>query len=898
MTMAVAPPSDMPSSPGAPSPHGRFLPGAMVAKRFRIIGLLGRGGMGEVYRADDLKLGHAVALKFLPEGLERDAHQLDRFLDEVRTALRVTHPNVCRIHDISDADGQHFLTMEYVDGEDLASLLRRIGRLPHDKALQLARQLCAGLGAAHEQGILHRDLKPANIMIDGRGQVKITDFGLAGLEASIRPDHVAGTPAYMAPEQLAGTDVSVRSDIYALGLVLYELFTGKAAVQGSTMAEIQQSHQDSTHSTPSTLVPNIDPAVERVIQHCLEKNPADRPMSALSVAAALPGGDPIAAALAAGETPSPELVAQLRSKSEEALKPWLVVVCLVVILAGLITVSLLAPKSQVVQRTPLLKPPVVLAEKAREIAETLGLPIDPRNDASGFLYNHGYLNHIQYGKPTTAANLEDSTDSSGGPDWNELERGCPSGLHYYYRHSPRRFLPEGVWKRVTPNRPAANVPGMWTLWLEPSGRLLRFEAVPLPKPTASVSNEASSEQADEDNPNTDDVTAQNVDWENFWQAAQIDPQTLTDAEPEWLPTSFADQRHAWTAPLPQAADETVRFEAASWAGEPVFFRTVFPWEQPPRATTLEQQKQTKTQQKINEVITATVGFGILLGGVLLAWRNLRAGRGHRQGAFRLGIAALLSLVPAMFVAPAAYFIVPHLFVAGFMAFLCWLLYLGVEPYFRRIWPRVLVSWIRLLDGRWRDPLVGRHVLIGIVYGVVTATISHLGKVVPEWMDVPGGGLEQTDYQIVPLLGSGFIIEKICSFFTASLQTILIVGVQLLLMRLALRKQWLVVIAAILLSVGVSTGFQNDQWKLMVYTPQIVLFIWMFFRGGLLPLMVGTYVGTLLQSMPVTLDFSVWYAGVSYVVFAVIGLLATYGAYVSMSGRAMFQSLVPADSLES
>jgi len=141
----------------------------MLGGRYRIVGLLGRGGMGEVYRADDLKLGQAVALKFLPAVVESDAERLQRFLNEVKIARQISHPNVCRVYDVGEVDGHHYLSMEYVDGEDLAHLLRRIGRLPGDKAVQIARQLCAGLAAAHDKGVLHRDLKPANVMLDGEG---------------------------------------------------------------------------------------------------------------------------------------------------------------------------------------------------------------------------------------------------------------------------------------------------------------------------------------------------------------------------------------------------------------------------------------------------------------------------------------------------------------------------------------------------------------------------------------------------------------------------------------------------------------------------------------------------------------------------------------------------------
>jgi len=220
---------------------GRFTPGQIIAQRYRVVALAGRGGMGEVYRAEDLTLGQVVALKFLPETLSQDAAALARFHAEVRTARQVSHPNVCRMFDIGEADGTLFLTMEYVDGEDLASVVRRIGRLSPDKATEIARQICAGLAAAHERGVIHRDLKPANVMLDGAGKIRLTDFGLAGIAASIKSADVrAGTPAYMAPEQLAGREVSTKSDIYSLGLILYEILTGKRAFEASTLPELMK----------------------------------------------------------------------------------------------------------------------------------------------------------------------------------------------------------------------------------------------------------------------------------------------------------------------------------------------------------------------------------------------------------------------------------------------------------------------------------------------------------------------------------------------------------------------------------------------------------------------------------------------------------------------------------
>src|SRR4051794_17995204 len=238
-------------APTLPPSTSRFAPGSIIAARYRLIALLGRGGMGEVYRAEDLTLDQQVALKFLPERAHGyDASTLAQFHNELRIARQVSHKNVCRVYDLGDADGRRFITMEYVDGEDLASLLRRIGRIPQDKAIDIARQLCAGLAAAHERGVLHRDLKPANVMLDGDGNVRITDFGIATAAGEIDVD-VAGTPQYMAPELLAGKPASTRSDLFALGLIFFEVFTGRRAYDAKTFGDLRALHDTATLTTPS-----------------------------------------------------------------------------------------------------------------------------------------------------------------------------------------------------------------------------------------------------------------------------------------------------------------------------------------------------------------------------------------------------------------------------------------------------------------------------------------------------------------------------------------------------------------------------------------------------------------------------------------------------------------------
>jgi serine/threonine-protein kinase len=290
--------------------------------------------------------------------MARDPDRLERFRAEVRTARQVSHPHVCRVHDIGEFDGQPFLTMEYVDGEDLAALLRRIGRLPEEKGIELARQLCLGLTAAHERGVIHRDLKPANVMIDGRGQVRLTDFGLAAAADAV-DDVRAGTPAYQAPEQLAGREVTARSDLFALGLVLYEVFAGRREGPPATPAELRRLYAEGTPSKPSGYVSGLDPSVEKAILRCLEREPGDRPSSAYEVLAGLPGGDPLAAALAAGETPSPQLVAD--AGGEGTIRQRLGLALLGVVVGSIVLLALLSDRVMLFRKVPLPEPPEVLA---------------------------------------------------------------------------------------------------------------------------------------------------------------------------------------------------------------------------------------------------------------------------------------------------------------------------------------------------------------------------------------------------------------------------------------------------------------------------------------------------------------------------------------------------------
>lgn len=265
-----------PSSMAASSAmlHGQFRPGAVLDERYRIVSLLGKGGMGEVYRADDLKLRQPVALKMLPKRLASDRALVDALYNEVRQARLVSHRNVCRVHDVGEWEGNVFLSMAFIEGEDLGTLLRRIGRLPKDKATDLIRQLCEGVQAGHDEGVLHLDLKPANLMIDRQGDLRITDFGLARLASEVEASgRLAGTPPYMAPEHLLEGVTSSLCDVYAIGLIAYEMLTGERGVPGRGLDEIRAFHATGGGvEIPGGLVP--------LLGECLVSTPSARLQSA------------------------------------------------------------------------------------------------------------------------------------------------------------------------------------------------------------------------------------------------------------------------------------------------------------------------------------------------------------------------------------------------------------------------------------------------------------------------------------------------------------------------------------------------------------------------------------------------------------------------------------------
>jgi serine/threonine-protein kinase len=807
----------------------RLAPGAVLAGRYRIVELLGVGGMGEVFRAEDLSLGQTVALKFLPARLARDPGALERVREEVRVARRVSHPNVCRVHDLGEAEAQQFISMEYVDGEDLASLLKRVGRLAGDRALEIARELCAGIAAAHASGVIHRDLKPANVMIDRRGRARITDFGLARLgEDRTAAGEIAGTPAYMAPEQLAGIGASVRSDLYALGLVLYELFTGHRV----------SARRETPVVPPRELVPELDPAVERAILSCLMVRPAERPESALAVLAELSGGDRLKAALAAGQTPSPSAVAAAPVRG--ALSPLAAWACLIIALVVLVVSVDRVGRLGILGRVQPPIPPAALAVKAEEAMRALAGGVACADDASGFDYDSAAVRVAGAG----ASTLPQSAEAAA-------ERRM---IVFWHRCSPIPLLPRGIGARVTRDDPPLGV-GEAQAVLDVDGRLLSFQG-----PTGG--GEAGRRIAEP--------------LGTFFQLAGLGTPPAPRVPADGGSTVFDIQLDGGVS----ASVET-RLGPNGLAEA----RVIPPWA--PRGT--PQAVQFFGVADVFRLFTVS----LLLTSLPLARHNLRAGRGDRDGALRLGGVVFGCEVVAI-VAGAHH--------AGSLAgeigiltqAVAWglyhgvttvLLYVALEPFVRRVSPERLVSWTRLLAGDVRDPMVARDVLVGV--GIAFAT---LGLALLPLTLLARPPLLPVETDLEPLLG----LELVGAAIAGAVVFVVRSGLCLfLLLQLAVRAfgriRGLAPAAFFAIAFGLTLA---NMGAMGISEPLAVLIAatsgaaWAFLitRFGVLAMIANLLVRALAATLPGTSSLAGWTAPGMWCFVGITALLGVYGLYYSTGGR--------------
>jgi hypothetical protein len=827
--MAELPPEETPTIHRATSAQDLaradgFAPGFIVAGRYRIVALLGRGGMGEVYRADDLRLGQPVALKFISVVGESLYH-------EVRIARQVSHPNVCRVHDIVEADGLHFLAMEYVDGEDLASLLRRIGRLPSQKALEVSKEIAAGLAAAHDRGIIHRDLKPGNVMIDGNGRAHITDFGLASL-AGLDDDRIAGTPAYMAPEQVAGAPVTLRSDVYSLGLLLYEIFTGERVYASISFADRRREPLRSVRH-PASIVRDIEPAVDRVIMQCLERDPEQRPASARAVVAMLPGGDALDAALAAGETPSPEMVAAATETGELPMRVVAPLVALIVL--GIIAA---VPQSSHLLYSLVRKPPEVLADRAEDVVGRAGETSEARDQTYAF-----------------EPDLELLRSDTGEVPREKISRIRPGVLHFVYRRAPERLTPQKIGStlsaaiifrsgQVTIDDPPVDTPGNAAVVLDQNGALIEYRARP--------SN-----------------AAKRNGWAPLLEATGIDLGSLQSGRVTAVSPVAATERLAWEARYPNAPNP-VHIEAASLDGRPSWLRVYGSW------------NRRDIPPPVNVVTSApVVGVQLALmilslgGAIVLARRSITRGRGDLKGATRLAVFAALALI-------ASWLFAAHHSTNGFeesrmmsqgfgeatgVAVIIWLSYVALEPGVRRRWPRTLIGWTRLLAGRFSDPMVGRELLFGIVGGIVGFEIL--------WADpyvLPGYRHFVHGFAINPLpVFAGNTFLGMVDATELAIGSLFV----FLMFTIVTRRTWAAYLLWLTVGLTVAATIPGPG----AYATLVLLVI---LRFGLLTGVTMGYTAWLIYNSPLTSDTSSWYFTRSAFVLLVLAAATAWAARTALA----------------
>lgn len=791
--------------------------------------------MGDVYRADDLKLGQTVALKFLTH--HGDAQ---RIYGEVRIGRQISHPNVCRLYDIAEIDGQLFITMEFVDGEDLASLLRRVGRLSSEKALAVARDICAGLAEAHNKGIIHRDLKPANVMIDGRGRARVTDFGLALAGASAADG--AGTPAYMAPEQLSGGSASLRSDIYALGLMLYEIFTGRRAFEATSTNDLLSKERARDFARPSLVTGDVPAAVERLIVRCLDANPSARPDSVEEILREMPGGDPLAAAIAAGETPSPAMVAAAAENGElSRATAWGL---LVMSIAGLLVYSLETSRTMLYRRIPVLESPEFLMHRVNETLATTKQPLT-RTDSTGYFYTDGAETEWKGSRPPIAI----------------------SPIQFYFRQSAASMSAKNLEHRVLEDDPPRISPGMADVTVDSSGRLLEFMIVPPQFEAPPVNHKP-------------------VDWSPFFRLAGIiDP--VSPSLPHWAAPVDSDEKKAWTL------GDGTRIEAAAYHSKPVWFAVIPPWQKP---ETARRPIQLVMNSSAISAIVMILLFDIFIAaGILLTIRNLRRGQGDRRGATKVAVFLFVVCVLGLTLRahhppflPAEWWMLMNVaFFSAFVAIATWFGYVAMEPLVRRRWPRMLIGWSRMLAGRLRDPMIGRDVLIGTTASLVAAMLWQLTGVMPgaHTLIVPASSL--SELTSIGFFAASAIVQAVVGSLMAA--TILL-AFHVLTRNLR--------IAAVIYFLACTIVFVGDVsgplWSRAVYAAVVVgIALTVFFRFGMLALAMTAVPMFFLRTIPITLDTEAWYFGRSLFALLLVAALAVYGFFVSLAGK----SLLPEISVE-
>jgi len=832
-------------SDGAPvTETDRLKTGDLFSERYRVIDLLGRGGMGEVYRAQDTVLNVPVAVKLLVRSTPEAREQL---LREVRLARDVTHPAVVRVFDVGEADGETFITMEYVDGEDLKSLLARIGQLAPDKVLEIAHQLCGGLAAAHAQGVLHRDLKPGNIMIDGQGKVRITDFGVALRMTGEVNRGLAGTPAYMAPEQLGqGGSVGPPSDIYAVGLILHEALTGQTAFEGKSLTQILKKKLTTLPDPPSSTLPGLHPKLDAAIMACLQRDPAKRPQSALELETMLPNADPLALAVEIGETPDPSMVADAGSTASFSRR-WIAgwAVALVALLCGVMVLcDLELGRGEVAA----YKAPLVLADRAAGLLEKLGE--DTRNDTGAF----GYLNPIEV------------ASRDGSPlFWFRANRAA-ARADVFERVLMRPFG-GGSRERIDAGRASE----MDLVVLDQTGRLVYLEIDAVFSPLFATRR----------------ALTEGGDWE-----AVLEPAELTDAPIRRVDSSdltvYADVVAAWEGRWSGGGEE-IRVEAAALGDRPVYFAV-----RQQGAEAVSRLGEMLRRSILRRFVVIPITLIVLLTAIVLGVRNLVRGRSDLRVARTLLIlvltietlaAVLLGGREGAVVGSADLALTLRVFFVIAAAGAVTICYLGLEPAIRRLWPQTLVGWVRLFRGRWTDPSVGVALLVGSAAGALWALLGPLDGLVVGRLIAGGGHSVLEASQLEALTGLGpLLATTLRQLFVAIIGGLLILFLIAIVNRVVTNGvAAFAVLIAVLAAIAGALGGSHVPWSLLFLgVPVALLAIVVLYRFGLLAFVVASLCHGLLASYPITLDPGVWFADGGLYAVVLVALIGGLGGAILWS----------------
>ena len=827
-------------------------PGDAIADRYVICNRLGEGGLGIVYLAHDRSLRKPVAIKVF-----RDLHVADdsptgnrhsvreQMIHEVQLAQRVSHPNVCRIHDLVLDSDPPVLTMEYIDGEDLDRTLLRIERLVPDRALQISTEICRGLAAAHQQGVIHQDLKPRNIMLDSAGLVRITDFGLARVSFDGQDNLVAGTRAYMAPEQIRGDVTNERSDIYSMGLVLYELFTG---VHPFAHRDVSSNEQSTEPVPPSAHVPEIPRVVEQTILQCLRPTQDERPESAREVLSQLTGR-----ALRAGKKDSRRLPAAT------------VRVLVFLSLAGILASWFLSDRYQMMEFVDFKFESIgAYRERATTLISDLGYEVENRADR----VTHHFDKTGRFRNEPTWANR---------------------AVSYWYRQSSERFPPKALHfahgqhvTRINSSEPPWILANMVGVELSPAGTLLDFRATPgsaSRNPEVNLTPEKELAIL---------FTSAGLDVADYQKADKLSEH---DGRATFGPLGMGyvyQQRN----PL-----EAVRDPANAQTGPNVFVKL-----DQGRVTRLRLLNPTinvTTGTEIGDAINDLLFLVMLAIGATGCWvarRNFVQRTAELRGAaVSAGAVFVLYVISLLFtmnhdsrIGHEVNTLEFGLFNSVFWAGVQGILYLALEPLVRRERPQLLTSWSRFIHGDFRDRQVVFHILIAVALATTCAPIIAGGHAIlrdvfslPTRYGIP-------DANTSALVSPGRIIPMFCDTLAESMYF----GLGLLLLPMALKRvlgdiRIAVPVAWLINSVFYGSyfggGIEPFGDRMLFYGYMSIwagLHLFVVLRFGLLAGITYCWISDVMFETPFTMDR--WYANSALVTTIVltVSIVAYSGWYLS------------------